>query len=132
MENNYKRTIAGSVGAGVEAIFNASGRKFYILEHKTESKYHHAGESQKIIVDQIELGRDSSCQVRFDESMETVSRRHAAIVRDGENYKLIPMSQTNATLVNGQPVSGEWHLSSGDEIRLSSRGPVLGLLRVLV
>ncbi len=128
MENNYKRTIAGSVGAGVEAIFNASGRKFYILEHKTESKYHHAGESQKIIVDQIELGRDSSCQVRFDESMETVSRRHAAIVRDGENYKLIPMSQTNATLVNGQPVSGEWHLSSGDEIRLSSRGPVLGFI----
>ena len=128
MENNYKRTIAGSVGAGMEALFNASGRKYYILEHKTESKYHRLGESQKIIVDQIELGRDSSCQVRFDESMETVSRRHAAIVRDGENYKLIPMSQTNATLVNGQPVVGEWHLNSGDEIRLSSRGPLMGFI----
>lgn len=126
--NNYKRTIAGSVGAGMEALFNASGRKFYILEHKTESKYHRLGESQKIIVDQIEMGRDSSCQVRFDESMETVSRRHAAIVRDGENYKLIPMSQTNATLVNGQPVVGEWHLNSGDEIRLSSRGPLMGFI----
>lgn len=128
MENNYKRTIAGSVGAGVGALFNADGRKFYILEHKTESKYHHAGESQKIIVDQVELGRDSSCQVRFDESMETVSRRHAAIVRDGENYKLIPMSQTNATLVNGQPITGEWHLNSGDEIRLSSHGPIMGFI----
>lgn len=128
MENNYKRTIAGSVGAGVGALFNASGRKFYILEHKTESKYHHVGESQKIIVDQIELGRDSSCQVRFDESMDTVSRRHAAIVRDGEVYKLIPMSQTNATLVNGQAISGEWHLNSGDEIRLSSRGPIMGFI----
>lgn len=128
MENNYKRTIAGSVGAGVGALLNADGRKFYILEHKTESKYHHVGESQKIIVDQIEMGRDSSCQVRFDDSMETVSRRHAAIVRDGDNYKLIPMSQTNATLVNGQPVSGEWHLNSGDEIRLSSRGPVMGFI----
>ena len=92
------------------------------------TKYHHVGESQKIIVDQIELGRDSSCQVRFDESMETVSRRHAAIVRDGEVYKLVPMSQTNATLVNGQAISGEWHLNSGDEIRLSSRGPVMGFI----
>lgn len=128
MENNYKRTIAGSVGAGVGALFNAQGRKYYILEHKTDSKYHHAGESQKIIVDQIELGRDSSCQVRFDESMETVSRKHAAIVRDGENYKLVALSQTNATLVNGQPIQGEWHLNSGDEIRLSSRGPVMGFI----
>ena len=128
MENNYKRTIAGSVGAGVGALLNAQGRKYYILEHKTDSQYHHAGESQKIIVDQIEMGRDSSCQVRFDESMETVSRKHAAIVRDGENYKLIPMSQTNATLVNGQPINGEWILNSGDEIRLSSKGPVLGFI----
>ena len=88
METQYKRTIAGSVGAGMGAIFNASGRSYYILEHKTESKYHHAGESQKIIVDQIELGRDSSCQVRFDESFETVSRRHAAIVKEGNDYKL--------------------------------------------
>ncbi len=128
MENNYKRTLAGTVGAGMGTIFNASGRRFYILEHKTESKYHHAGESQKIIVDQIELGRDSSCQVRFDESFETVSRRHAAIVRDGENWKLISLSQTNATLVNGQAITGEWHLNSGDEIRLSSRGPVMGFI----
>jgi pSer/pThr/pTyr-binding forkhead associated (FHA) protein len=128
MENNYKRTIAGSVGAGVGALLNAQGRKYYILEHKTDSMYHHAGESQKIIVDQVELGRDASCQVRFDESMETVSRKHAAIIRDGESYKLVPMSQTNATLVNGEPISSERVLNSGDEIRLSSRGPVMGFI----
>ena len=46
METNYKRTVAGSVGAGVAAVFNASGRQYYILEHKTESLYHHVGESQ--------------------------------------------------------------------------------------
>ncbi len=128
METDYKRTVAGSIGAGMGALLNASGRTYYILEHKTSSKYHQAGESQKIIVDQIELGRDSSCQVRFDESFETVSRRHAAIVRDGENWKLIPLSTTNATLVNGQVITSEWHLKSGDEIRLSSRGPVLGFI----
>lgn len=130
MENTttYKKTVAGSIGAGLGSVFNASGRKYYILEHKTESQYHHAGESQKIIVDQIELGRDSSCQVRFDETFETVSRRHAAIVKDGDGWKLIPLSQTNGTYVNGQVVQGEWHLTSGDEIRLSSRGPVMGFI----
>ena len=40
MEANYKRTVAGSVGAGMAAVFNASGRQYYILEHKTESLYH--------------------------------------------------------------------------------------------
>ena len=110
------------------AVFNASGRQYYILEHKTESVYHHAGESQKIIVDQIELGRDASCQVRFDESFETVSRRHAAIVREGDGWKIINLSQTNPTFVNGQPIPGEWKLSSGDEIRLSSRGPLMGFI----
>ena len=128
METNYKRTVAGSIGAGMAAVFNASGRQYYILEHKTESLYHHAGESQKIIVDQIELGRDSSCQVRFDESFETVSRRHAAIVKDGEGWKIINLSQTNPTFVNGQPIQGEWKLNSGDEIRLSSKGPLMGFI----
>ena len=110
------------------SVFNASGRQYYILEHKTESVYHHAGESQKIIVDQIELGRDSSCQVRFDESFETVSRRHAAIVKDDDGWKIINLSQTNPTFVNGQPISGEWKLTSGDEIRLSSKGPLIGFI----
>jgi flagellar biosynthesis GTPase FlhF len=128
MEANYKRTVAGSVGAGMAAVFNASGRQYYILEHKTESLYHHAGESQKIIVDQVELGRDSACQVRFDESFETVSRRHAAIVKDGENWKIIPLSQTNSTIVNGQPIQAEKVLTSGDEIRLSSKGPLMGFI----
>lgn len=128
MDTNYKRTVAGSVGAGLGAIFNATGRTYYILEHKTNSKFHNAGESQKIIVDQVELGRDSSCQVRFDEAFETVSRRHAAIVRDGSNWKLIPLSNTNATLVNGMPIQAETILNSGDEIRLSSQGPVMGFI----
>ncbi|MBE6234322.1 MAG: FHA domain-containing protein [Bacteroidales bacterium] len=128
MEANYKRTVAGSVGAGMAAVFNASGRQYYILEHKTESLYHHAGESQKIIVDQVELGRDSACQVRFDEAFETVSRRHAAIVKDGENWKIIPLSQTNSTIVNGEAIQGEKVLSSGDEIRLSSKGPLMGFI----
>ena len=110
------------------SVFNASGRQYYILEHKTESLYHHAGESQKIIVDQIELGRDSACQVRFDEAFETVSRRHAAIVKEGDGWKIIPLSQTNPTFVNGVPIQTDTPLKTGDEIRLSSKGPLMGFI----
>lgn len=124
----YKRTLRGSVGAGMSAIFNGSGRRYYILEHKDASKYHKAGESQKIIIDQVELGRDANCQVRFDESFPTVSRRHAAIVKDGERWKLVQLSKTNSTFLNGRSIDTEWYLENGDEIQLSVGGPKLGFI----
>lgn len=124
----YKRTLAGSVGAGMGALMNGAGRTYYILEFKTSTQYHKAGDSEKIIVDQIELGRDSKCQIRFDETCETVSRKHAAIVREGEGWKLISLSKTNATFVNGQPINEEQILNSGDEIRLSAKGPLIGFI----
>lgn len=123
----YKRTLKGSIGAGVQSVLG-SDRRFYILEHKISSKYHKAGENQQIIVDQIELGRASTCQVRFDESFPTVSRRHAAIVRDGDNWKLVQLSQTNSTFLNGHQVQKEWYLQNGDEIQLSVNGPKMGFI----
>lgn len=125
---NYKRTIAGSVGAGMGALLNASGRTYFMLEHKTNTKYHKAGDTQKIIIDEIEMGRDSSCQVRFDETCETVSRKHAAIQRSGEDWKLIHLSTSNPTLVNGTPIQGEYILQNGDEIQLSVGGPRMGFI----
>lgn len=124
----YKNTFSGSVGAGMGSLFNPGGRKYYILEHKVSSRYHKAGESQEIIVDNIEIGRDAHCQVRFDESFKTVSRHHAAIVRDGDNWKLVQISKTNRTLLNGHPVQTEWYLQNGDEIQLSINGPKLGFI----
>lgn len=124
----YKRSLSGSVGAGLSSVFSRGGRTYFILEHKVSSKYHKAGEAQEIIVDQIELGRDSKCQVQFDESFQTVSRRHAAIVRDGDNWKLIQLSHTNTTFLNGRPVQNEWYLQNGDEIQLSVNGPKLGFI----
>ncbi len=124
----YKRTLRGSVGAGVSALFSGNGRRYYILEHKDASKYHKAGESQKIIIDQVELGRDGSCQVRFDETYVTVSRHHAAIIKDGDRWKLVQLSKTNSTFLNGRPIDNEWYLENGDEIQLSVGGPRLGFI----
>lgn len=125
---NYKRSLLGSVGSGMKSVLGDKGRRFFILEHKVSSKYHKAGESQRIIVDEIEIGRDPRCQVRFDESFYSVSRRHAAIVRDGENWKLIQLSKTNSTFLNGHKVENEWYLQNGDEIQLSTNGPKLGFI----
>lgn len=121
-------TFRGSIGAGMGSLFNPNGKKYYILEHKVGSKYHRQGETQEIIVDTIELGRDSHCQVRFDEKFNTVSRRHAAIVKDGEGWKLVQLSSTNSTFLNGKPVKQEWYLQNGDEIQLSVNGPKLGFI----
>lgn len=124
----YRATLSGSIGAGMSSVFNPNGRKYYILEHKVSSRYHRAGEAQEIIVDQIEIGRDSRCQVRYDDSFSTVSRRHAAIVKDGDNWKLVQISKTNTTFLNGHPVQTEWYLQNGDEIQLSVNGPKLGFI----
>jgi len=123
----YKRTFGGSVGAGVGSLFG-KGRPYYVLEHHTASKYHKAGEAQEIIIDQIEIGRDPQCQVRFDSTFSTVSRRHAAIVREGYQWKLVNLSEVNSTFVNGTRVDKEIQLQNGDEIQLSVSGPKLSFI----
>lgn len=124
----YRRSFSGSVGAGMGALMGGAHKQFYVLEHRMSSKYHRAGETQKIIVDQVEMGRDPRCQVRFDDSFTSVSRRHAAIVRDGAGWKLVHLSKVNTTLLNGRPVTDEWFLQNGDEIQLSSNGPRMGFI----
>ncbi len=126
--NKFRSSIAGSIGAGVKSLIGGKGRRFYILEHKAASRYHDIGDEQRIIIDEIELGRDPQCQVRFDESFATVSRRHAAIVKEENGWQLIPLSTTNSTLLNGIRLTKPWYLQNGDEIQLSVGGPKLGFI----
>jgi len=123
--NTYSHSFINSVGAGAKSIFLGSKKTYYILEHKIGSKYHRTGEYQHIIVDQIEIGRAPTCQVRFDDIFETVSRRHAAIVREDNRLKLIALSQTNPTLLNGHKIVNERYLQDGDVIQCAINGPKL-------
>lgn len=129
MASNATKPLSGqftkTVGAGVSSLMNPGNKTYYILEHCVTSKFHQMGEAQKIIVDNIEIGRDPRCQVRYDEDFKTVSRRHAAIVRDGDNWKLVQISKTNSTLLNGRRIASEWYLQNGDEIQISVNGPKL-------
>lgn len=128
--NNSGHNLGGSLGAGMKSIFGARGRRYYILEHKTATAAHRAGEAQRIIIDYIEMGRDAGCQVRYGEDSPTVSRRHAAISKseDGTTWCLTPLSHTNDTLVNGKRITEPVQLHSGDEIQLSNDGPRLGFI----
>jgi len=122
-----QKKFSKSVGAGIQSLFGSPGRTYCVIEHKTASDGHMAGDRQEIIVDMITLGRDKSCQVSFGNSFPTISRQHASIIRQGNSW-LIKHLGKNPTLVNGRPVAKEWYLQNGDEIQLSYEGPKLGFL----
>ena len=127
-QTNYKRSFSGSMGAGMKSVFGASGRRFYELEFRTGDNIHRSGDVQKVIVDEIEIGRSKECGVRIGEDCKTVSRRHAAIIKDGNGWKLVHLSTTNSTYLNGRKIEHEWYLQNGDEIQLSTDGPRIGFL----
>ncbi len=131
----FKKSVSGSIGAGMKSVIGGDGRRFFVLEHKVSSKYHKAGEEQKIIVDQIEIGRDPQCAVRLegtdpnDKMFLIVSRKHAAIEKDGDNWTLVHLSTTNSTFLNGRKLDKpgqKWYLQNGDEIQIAESGPKLG------
>jgi hypothetical protein len=124
----FKRTVSGTVNSGMRSMFGGDGRRYFIIEHKDDSATHRRGEQQKMIVDEVFIGRDKKCQVLIDEQFGTVSREHAVIVRSGDQWKIIHRSSTNDTFVNGQRVMGEQVLQNGDEIQLSQNGPRLGFI----
>lgn len=116
----FSKTLTSGISALVTGKDN-----YYILEHLVGSQYHQAGEKQEIMLDEVILGRATDCHVRFDEQFNTVSRHHASIIKDGDNWRLNQLSETNTTFLNGKAVKDSWYLQSGDEIQLAVNGPKL-------
>jgi ABC-type multidrug transport system ATPase subunit/predicted component of type VI protein secretion system len=71
------------------------------------------------------LGRELDCDVIFDASAGTVSRRHAEIRFEDGEYLLVDNNSFNGTLVNGQRISSPVPLYHGDEVQLGIGGPIL-------
>ncbi len=99
----------------------------YYLEYHDADRLHPFGYRQPIASDTVLLGRDPAADVRFHDDFPTVSRRHALIRRQEGQYIIEPLSGTNSTLVNGQRIFRPTVLRNGDEIRLSTDGPRLGV-----
>jgi len=74
----------------------------------------------------VHIGRHSTCQVRFDKDLTTISRRHARIERQGNRFRIIDAS-TNGTYVNGKRIA-DVYLRDGDVITFTENGPKTSFL----
>ena len=82
---------------------------------------------KKIIVDQVELGRDASAKyalMKVSKQLAANMLQLYATVKTGNLSTFTP----NPTLVNGHPINGSYYLQTGDEIQLSVGGPRLGFI----
>jgi hypothetical protein len=68
--------------------------------------------------DEISIGSAAENDLVIDE--ETVSRRHASLLRQGGELRLSDLGSTNGTYVNGRRISGPILVCGGDELRFGS------------
>ena len=69
--------------------------------------------------DQISIGRDSSNEIPVNDA--EISRRHSRLSSQGGKYVLEDLGSTNGTFVNGQRLTGQHVLKSGDVISLGEQ-----------
>ena len=84
------------------------------------------GQIQDFFQFPVQIGRHSSCQVRFEKDLTAISRRHARIERQGNRFRIIDAS-TNGTYVNGKRIA-DVYLRDGDVITFSENGPKASFL----
>jgi S1-C subfamily serine protease len=85
-----------------------------------------AGQTDSVAKAYIGLGRHPLSDVRFDSERDLdVSIRHAAILRKTAGYVLQDLDSKNGTWVNGERVTGDVALTSGDVISFGPAGPAV-------
>lgn len=75
--------------------------------------------------DNVWLGRDPQADIVIEASAVMVSRKHAEIRRQNEDFILIDNKSFNGTLVNDQRISAPTPLYHDDRIQLGHAGPIL-------
>ena len=65
--------------------------------------------------DSLSIGRLDSCDIVLSDA--GVSRKHAEVRREGDEWVVIDLGSTNGTVVNGQPVRRH-RLAAGDRIEV--------------
>jgi hypothetical protein len=67
----------------------------------------------------VTIGRQDQCEVQVEGTW--VSRRHARLAWTGMGYIVEDLGSTNGTFVNGERVSGQHALRSGDRLQLGEQ-----------
>ena len=81
------------------------------------------GERWTIDSDEFLIGRGSDCHIVLPERQ--VSRYHAKIISEANNYILHDLGSKNGTHLNGTQVQGSQPLRDGDEIQIALRVKLL-------
>jgi pSer/pThr/pTyr-binding forkhead associated (FHA) protein len=84
------------------------------------------GEIQEFSKDTITIGRHPSSDLKFPADLTIISRKHAEIIREGNQFRLIDRS-TNGTFVNGKKIT-ESLLRNGDVLEFADGGPKASFL----
>ena len=66
--------------------------------------------------DEFSIGRSPDCELPISDN--SVSRKHAMLVRGPDGYVVRDLGSTNGTLVNEKQIQGDCLLRSGDTIRV--------------
>jgi hypothetical protein len=75
------------------------------------------GREMPVLAERMVLGRSRECDVRIEDA--NVSRRHAELRREEDDYWIVDLGSTNGTELNGKRVQRA-RLSDGDRITLGS------------
>ncbi len=76
-------------------------------------------ETHKLYFDLNTVGRDACNNILLN--VESVSRKHAIIFKDGYQMKIKDLKSTNGTYVNGRLLMGETTVENGDSIKLGEK-----------
>jgi S1-C subfamily serine protease len=95
-----------------------------ILRHYGGSK---AEQTHEFPIEQeISIGRDPSCVIRYEADEDLVSRKHARIARDDKDpdrFLLTDLDSRNGTFINKRRISEPEVLRAGDVVQLGAGGP---------
>ncbi len=76
-------------------------------------------ESYKLYFELNTIGRDESCNIFVRE--QSISRKHAIVYRENQQYKVKDLSSTNGTLLNNQPISCDTPIVNGDNLQIGEK-----------
>jgi serine phosphatase RsbU (regulator of sigma subunit) len=74
------------------------------------------GEQIAIPGNRAVLGRHPECDIVLDAA--AVSRQHAQILQEGDDFYIEDLHSRNGTFVNGRLVQGKWLLADGDRLKI--------------
>ena len=64
------------------------------------------------------IGRSAECSVHLPDA--SVSRAHARVLCEGEEYSIEDLESGNGTFLNGKRIDGKYRLTAGDRVRIGT------------